>query len=72
MQYTPIKQSDAEKLDAVIAAAAHCKARRADPNDSYEGVELFKAIAALTECEDVLEAAEEIEHQLELQGQVAA
>ena len=40
-------QNTQDKLDALIAAAMHCKARRADPAYSYEGLEIAKAFAAI-------------------------
>jgi len=73
MKHTSIKQTTADKLDALIAAAMHCKARRAEPNYSFEGAALYQAIFDLTEIDAVHEAAAEMAGELErpLMGEVA-
>ena len=54
-----------DKLDTAIAMLMHCKARRADPSYSYEGVAVLNAIYALTEIDAVHEAAVELEAELD-------
>ncbi|MEW4469040.1 hypothetical protein AB1K62_14530 [Parasphingorhabdus sp. JC815] len=54
-----------DKLDTAIATLMHCRARRADPHYSYEGVAVLKAIYDLTEIDAVHDAAVELEGELD-------
>lgn len=53
------------KLDALIAAAMHCKARRADPAYSYEGLEIAKAVAAIYVCDEANEIVADMQADLD-------
>ena len=57
-------QTAQDKLDALIAAAMHCKARRADPAYSFEGLEVAKAYAAIHACDEANEIVEVMQAEL--------
>lgn len=58
-------QTAQDKLDALIAAAMHCKARRADPAYSYEGLEIAKAFAAIHVCDEANEIVADMQAELD-------
>ena len=58
-------QTAQDKLDALIAAAMHCKARRADPAYSFEGLEVAKAYAAIHACDEANEIVADMQAELD-------
>ena len=58
-------QTAQDKLDALIAAAMHCKARHADPAYSFEGLEIAKAFAAIHACDEANEIAADMQAELD-------
>lgn len=53
------------ELDKLIAAAMHCKARRADPSFSYEAKAILVSVSKLMACYDFSDMIADLDANLE-------